>query len=101
MNYRLLSKLLGLLLLLLSGTMLICLADAFIQDKRELGIDAVESFLLSIAITTIAGLVLRLLGRNSGREILRKEAIAIVGLGWLVCAAFGALPYMFAKPSLG
>lgn len=101
MNYRLLSKLLGLLLLLLSATMLVCLGDAFIQDKRELGIDAVESFLLSIAITAGAGITLRLLGRNSGKEILRKEAIAIVGLGWLVCAAFGALPYMFAEPSLG
>ena len=46
-------------------------------------------------------MLLRLLGRGSGREILRKEAIAIVGLGWLVCAGFGALPYMFCEPSLG
>jgi trk system potassium uptake protein TrkH len=101
MNYRLLSKLLGLLLLLLSGTMLVCLGAAYLQDQRQPGVDAVESFLLSIAVTAGAGIALRLLGRGSGKEILRKEAISIVGLGWLVCAAFGALPYVFAQPSLG
>jgi trk system potassium uptake protein TrkH len=101
MNYRLLSKLLGLLLLLLSGTMLLCLGAAYLQDERQPGVDAVESFLLSIFITAGAGIVLRLMGRASGKEILRKEAISIVGLGWLVCAAFGALPYVFAQPSLG
>lgn len=100
MNYRLLSKLLGLLLLLLSGTMLLCLAAAYLHHERHAGMDAVESLLLSVAVTAGAGLVLRLLGRGSGNEILRKEAIAVVGLGWLICAAFGALPYMFCEPNL-
>jgi len=100
MNYRLLSKLLGLLLLLLSGTMLLCLAVAFLHGDRHPGMDAVDSLLLSVAITAGAGAVLRLLGRGSGNEILRKEAIAVVGLGWLVCAAFGALPYVFCEPNL-
>jgi len=100
MNYRLLSKLLGLLLLLLSGTLLLCLAVAFLHGDRHPGMDAVDSLLLAVAITAGAGLLLRLLGRGSGNEILRKEAIAVVGLGWLVCAAFGALPYVFCEPNL-
>ena len=60
-----------------------------------------EAFIISVATTAGGGLILMLLGRGSGREILRKEAIAIVGLGWLVCAAFGALPYTLCEPSLG
>jgi len=100
MNYRLLSKLLGLLLLLLSGTMLVCLAYAYWDHEAQPGLDAVESLLLSVALTAGAGLLLRLLGRGSGQEILRKEAIAVVGLGWLVCAAFGALPYVLCEPNL-
>ena len=39
-------------------------------------------------------------GRGTGREILRKEAIAIVGLGWLLCAAIGSLPYIFCTPAM-
>lgn len=100
MNYRLLSKLLGLLLILLSGTMLVCLAYAWLDHERRPGLDAVESFSLSVILTAGSGLVLRWLGRDSGREMLRKEAIALVGLGWVVCAAFGALPYVLCEPNL-
>jgi trk system potassium uptake protein TrkH len=100
MNYRLLSKLLGLLLLLLSGTMFVCLAAAYLNQERGPGVDAVEAFLLSVIITAGAGALLRFLGRGSGKEILRKEAIAVVGLGWLVCATFGALPYCLCAPQL-
>jgi trk system potassium uptake protein TrkH len=39
-------------------------------------------------------------GRGSGREILRKEAIAVVGSGWVICGLFGALPYLFCTPRL-
>lgn len=101
MNYRLLSKVLGLLLLLLSATMVFCLAYAYWTEERRPGMDAVESFLLSIAITTLAAVALLFLGWRSGREILRKEAVAIVGLGWVVSAVFGALPYIFSDPNLG
>ena len=100
MNYRLLSKVLGLLLLLLSTMMSICLVFAYFYDERRPGIDALESFCISIGLTFATGLLLALLGRGSGRDVLRKEAIAIVGLGWLECAVFGALPYIFCEPRL-
>ncbi len=101
MNYRLLAKLLGLLLWLLSGTMAACLAYASWLPQTNPNQTSIRAFTLSIAITAVAGSILLLLGRGSGREILRKEAIAVVGLGWLICATFGALPYIFGQPSLG
>ncbi len=100
MNYRLLAKVLGILLLLLAGSMLVCLAYAYAHDPRTEGIDAVEAFWLSIGLTAGVGGWLAFTGRGSGREVLRKEGIAIVGLGWLICSAFGALPYIFCEPSL-
>ena len=100
MNYRLLSKLLGLLLVLLSGTMLLCLVYAWWDRQRRPGMDAVESFFISVLLTAGSGFVLWLVGRNSGKELLRKEAIALVGLGWVICALFGALPYMLCQPNL-
>jgi len=100
MNYRLLSRLLGLLLTLLSGAMALCLAYAWWDHERRPGLDVVESFLLSVLVTAGSGAALWLAGRRSGKELLRKEAIALVGLGWVVCAGFGAIPYMLCEPSL-
>lgn len=101
MNYRLLSKVLGYLLLLLGGAMLLCLGYAFWVGEHRSRPEAIQSLGLSIAVTLLTGLVMVFLGRRSGREVLRKEAIAIVGLGWILCGVFGALPYAFGTPRLG
>jgi trk system potassium uptake protein len=61
-------------------------------DDRALGISAL--------VTAVAGSLLRWFGHGSSREILRREAIAIVGLGWTLSALFGALPYILSTPSL-
>ena len=36
-------------------------------------------------------------GRNETGVVLRKEALAIVGLGWVVAGIVGALPYLFTN----
>ncbi len=54
----------------------------------------------AFAIALAVGGYLVWFGRGTGREILRKEAIAIVGLGWLLCAAIGSLPYIFCTPAM-
>ena len=33
-------------------------------------------------------------------KIPRREAVIIVGLGWLLSSAFGGLPYMLCPPGL-
>ena len=101
MNYRFVCKLLGLLLFLLSAALFVCLAYAFWDHERQAGFDAVESFAVSDIVTSLFGVILFMLGRGAGRELLRKEAIAVVGLGWFVCAGFGALPYVLCEPNLG
>jgi len=99
MNYRILARVLGLLLLLIAVAMLACEVYGFIN--REPGEDFTEHALFkSFLITFGAGLALTVLGHKSGKEILRKEGIAIVGLGWLTCALFGSLPYMLTTPSM-
>jgi trk system potassium uptake protein TrkH len=100
MNLRLLAKVLGLLLLLLAAAMLTCLGYALLAEDRFEGRDPIESLILSAGVTAAFGLFLYLYGRKAGRDILRKEAIAVVGLGWLFSTVFGALPYVFSVPSL-
>jgi trk system potassium uptake protein len=101
MNYRLLSKLMGLLLWLLGLAQLVCLAFAWWDPEPHPAHGAVEALAISVGVAAGMGTVLLVLGRGSGKEILRKEAIAMVGLSWLVCAGFGALPYMLCEPRLG
>lgn len=101
MNFHLLCKIQGGLLLLLGVAQSFCLAYAYQFDGRSKGLDSVEGLTLSVSVNIVFGLILLMLGRGSGKEILRKEAIAIVGLSWIVCAVFGALPYVFCEPRMG
>ena len=100
MNFRLLAKILGLLLLLLAGTMLVCLGYSLVAEERSTGPGPAGAFGWSIGVTAGVGLIFFLYGRKAGRDILRKEAIAVVGLGWLTCSLFGALPYVLCPPRL-
>lgn len=100
MNFALLSKVLGTLLLLLSLAMTACLGFSLLELKFGLVGSAPRALMISAAVTFICGFGLYWFGRHSTREVLRKEAIAIVGLGWLLCGAFGALPYLFTTPAL-
>ncbi len=102
MNLRLLSRILGWLLLLLAAAMGFCVAFEWLDEMSHPNEShAVGALLMSMAVTGFAGFSLVLAGRGSGMDIMKKEAISIVGLGWILSAVFGALPYMLCKPALG
>jgi len=98
MDYRQLSRLLGLLLLLVATAMVLCLAYALFD--RAPGPGAVRALGLSALVTAAFGGWLFWLGRASSREILRREAVAVVVVGWTLSAVFGALPYVLCQPGL-
>lgn len=55
------------------------------------------TWLIPIAITTSFGVILeKFIGKKG--EIKRREGFAIVALGWLAVAIFGALPYIYYAP---
>jgi len=56
-------------------------------------------YLTSAAITFVSGLIFWYLGTKKSpkdRELLDREGFAVVGLAWLLVAAFGSLPYIFS-----
>lgn len=55
---------------------------------------------LCAAITFIAGLLFIMAGRKEKGELLRRDSIAIVVLGWIACSLFGALPYLLTDSGL-
>ena len=54
-----------------------------------------RGFLLSIAATALSGLFMMLIFKRSNRELTHRDGFAIVALGWINAAFFGALPYLF------
>jgi trk system potassium uptake protein TrkH len=85
MHYKLILHSFGNLLSLLALTMIWPLTWS-LKDRTS---DA-QAFLLAIIITITVGSLLRLI-RPDGK-FGRREGFVIVGLGWILIVAFGALP---------
>lgn len=99
MNFRILAKVLGLLLLLLSVSMFVC--GLFARFDTVAGDEqAMVALFTSAAVTLLASVILVLSGLGKIERIPRREGVMIVGLGWLLSAIFGALPYVFCPPHL-
>lgn len=101
MNFYLIARILGLLLALEAKAMLICgmfaKSDVVPGDK-----EAASMLFLSAAITGGCGLLCIIPGIRKTRHdmIPKREAIVIVGLGWILCSIFGGLPYLLCPPYL-
>ena len=65
-------------------------------DYRQDGSKNILAFMVSVIICLIIGFLFLWIGRTATGEILRKEAIAIVGFGWLICGLLGALPFILS-----
>jgi len=92
MNYRMASKLMGVLLIFLAGMMLLPLAWGFYYREDV----SITAFVFSILITVAFGGSLAWLGRNAKEEIYVREGLLIVALGWIFAGLFGALPYILS-----
>lgn len=100
MNFRILAKILGLLLLLQSVSMFLCGVFAWL-DRYSRGPQATEALLTSAGVTLLAGAILVLAGGMRKIErIPRREGVVIVGLGWSLSTLFGALPFILCPPTL-
>ncbi|MBC2594086.1 TrkH family potassium uptake protein [Ruficoccus amylovorans] len=93
MNYRIISKLLSVIVTTLAVAFLICLGmgQTFDTSVREDGV--LDEWLICSAVAVALALICMLLGRGAGNKLLRKEALAVIGLGWILASVIGALPY--------
>lgn len=111
MNYRLLSRMLGIICILFAITMLFSLpwAHPALGWRGEIAERPTEfewrgfgGLLLSCLISALSGVLLLLFGRGSrGDKLLRKEAMATVGLSWVIATVLGALPYLLSDVQMG
>ncbi len=101
MNLKILCKLIGVLLIFLAVSQGVCFFCAIYYAESAAGeLDAREAFAFSFGVSLLSGLILRALGRGGGNELLRRESISVVGLGWIFCTLCGAIPYCLCEPRM-
>ncbi|MCA9114656.1 MAG: TrkH family potassium uptake protein [Planctomycetaceae bacterium] len=98
MNWPLLCRLLGLLGMLVGGSMVFSLPWAFPACGQTETFEArgFQALVASIVCSLACGGVLYTIGRRERSSILRKEALAVVGLSWILAGILGSLPYLFS-----
>lgn len=92
MNFRVVCKFLGVIVFLVALSMTFSAVWALYFSETQVA----RAFLYSMGIAFAAGLALLCLGRRTQEELLRKEGMLVVGLGWLLSALFGCLPYILS-----
>ena len=99
MNFRILAKILGALLLLESVAMFLCGMFTFL-DTSGLCEWSMDALMKSAGVTAAFGGGLMLLGWRKIVKIPRREGVVIVGLGWILSGIFGGLPYLLSEPAM-
>ncbi len=107
MNYRLLSRMLGIICSLFAATMLFSLPwahpslgyrlDPNLPQPTTFEWRGAAGLLASSILSAAFGGTLMWLGRGgTAQRLFRKEAMATVGLSWILATVLGALPYLLS-----
>lgn len=89
MQYRAISRLIGLLLLLFSPSMLTPIIICFIYHEADF-----ISFFISFALTSSVGGIIWFCSRKHQTELKTRDGFLIVVLFWFVLCFFGAMPFL-------
>ena len=90
-NFKIVSKILGQLLLIESVMMAGCMIMAFCYHE-----DDTMAFIISVVVTIGAAFILKYLGRNAENTLGRRDAYLVVTFTWIVFSIFGALPFLIS-----
>ena len=92
MNYSLISKIIGIMLILFSLMLVIPITVSLLYDDGN-----VITFIYSFIIILLFGIILYFPNNRSRSDIKTKEGFLIVVAFWLVLSLFGSIPFMFDK----
>jgi len=90
LNFKIISHLMGLLLLVNGGFMLLSSTVSFYYKDGVL-----KEMLFAGFVALAIGGVIMFLTRNHRKEIQKREGYVIVTFGWIFMALVGTLPYLF------
>ena len=89
MNYRMISRVLGMILLIYAGLMLLPASVGLLYNENA------APFLKALLITAVPGAVLTAV-RPRSKVMVTRDGFVIVGFGWILISLAGALPFVFS-----
>lgn len=90
MNYRMITYILGWILLFEAGFLLVPTVTALIYSE-----EAIKAFLLSIAICVLVSSLL-IFKKPKNTALRSRDGFVIVSLSWITLSLFGALPFILS-----
>lgn len=92
MNFTVILRILGILLMIFSLTMAIPLLISWTLDET-----AINAFLSALSITFLSGLIIWLPVKQVRHELRTRDGFIVVALFWTVLSLFGALPFYLSQ----
>ncbi len=93
MNYKLIGRILGKIMIMEGVLMLAPLLVSFIYKEQ---VDSKIAFLVPILLLAVLGGALQF-PKSKRTSLYQKEAFALVALVWIVMTLFGAIPFVISK----
>lgn len=92
MNYKMMGKFIGLLLMVESIFMMPALIISLCMKEYS----SIMGFTVTIVLLWGLGVTLRLLCRKARKSFFAKEGLVCVGMGWLFMSLLGCLPFFLS-----
>ncbi len=94
-NYKMIWRVLGQLLMVEAGFMVFPLAVSLLYHEH----DAVV-FIIVLFLTLLTGVVLNHYNRPQNSVLKRRDGLLLASIAWVVFSIFGMLPYLFCSTPL-
>lgn len=101
MNFALVSRLLGVVMLILALAFALCLGVSALLDETRNQAITNKAFIAATGTAIFAAVMFFWSGRRAETRFFRKEALCVIGIGWLLASLVGAIPYMIVIPEIG
>lgn len=93
MNYKMMGRFIGHILLVEAGFMTVPLAISLAQKERMAAI----GFAASFGIILVLALLLSMLCKGSKKGFRAREGLVCVGVSWIVMSLLGSLPFYISR----
>ncbi len=92
MNTAIIYRLLGMILISLSGAFTCCILAGTLTGEKITD-PSTQAFIATIVICMFTGGILLRIGKRGSKKLFRREALCVIGLSWITASTVGALPY--------
>lgn len=101
MNFPLVAKILGVVMLTLGLAFIACLSISYLFDGPSAAALTRTAFIAAAGIAFAAAGLFFWVGRSHSKKFFRKEALCTIGIAWLLASFIGTIPYLMVVPEAG